>query len=88
MTPNKFKFVKKNETPDISFRRVGIYAGSIYKLIENKSSQSHYFIKFDEELTDETFDRLSKINYKCKNDTCGPRSISKQELIKEFNIIL
>ena len=71
--------------PDISFRRVGINAGSISKNIEEKSFQSHYFIKFDILLTDELFDKLVKIDSNEKNNTVGPKSISTQELIKEFN---
>lgn len=88
LIPNKFKFVKKNENPDISFRRVGVYAGNIDKSIDNKSIQSHYFIKFDNELTDSMLDNLINIKYINKNDTVGPKSISKQELIKEFNNII
>ena len=83
--PNNYKFVKKTDGHDISFRRVGVNAGVIDKETEKKSTQSHYFIKFDIELTDALFDKLKKINYNCKNNTCGPKSISKQELIKEFN---
>ena len=41
----------------------------------------------DIELTDELFDKITKITYDCKDNTCGPKSISKQELIKEFNMI-
>ncbi len=85
LIPNKYKFVKKNEKHDISFRRVGVNAGNIDNDTEKNSVQSHYFIKFDIELTKELFDKISKINYDCKNNTCGPNSISKQELIKEFN---
>jgi hypothetical protein len=85
LIPNKYKFVKKNDKHDISFRRVGVNAGDIDKETEKKSVQSHYFIKFDIELTDELFDKLKNIVYNCKNNTCGPKSISKQELIKEFN---
>ena len=85
LIPNKYKFVKKIDKPDISFRRVGVNAGYISKEIEDKSIQSHYFIKFDIELTDILFNKLKNIIYNCKDNTCGPRSISKQELIKEFN---
>ena len=85
LIPNKYKFVKKEENHDISFRRVGVNAGDIDRETENKSIQSHYFIKFDMELTEELFDTLNTINYDSKNNTCGPKSISKQELIKEFN---
>ena len=87
--PNKYRFIKKEDNPDISFRRVGVYAGKIYKEINDKSAQSHYFIKFDNGiLTDELFYKLSIIKYLSKNNTVGPRSISKQELIKEFNDII
>lgn len=85
MVPKKYKFVKKTEIHDISFRRVGINAGNIDKNTDNKSTQSHYFIKFDEELTNELFTKLSEIDYNSRSNTCGPPSISKQELIKEFN---
>ena len=88
LIPNNYKFVKKTDSHDISFRRVGVNAGDIDKETEKKSIQSHYFIKFDIELTDVLFNKLTKIHYNCKNNTCGPKSISKQELIKEFNKVL
>lgn len=88
LKPNKFFFVKKANNPDISFRRVGVYAGNIERDYSDKSEQSHYFIKFEEELTEELFEQLSNINFLCKNNTVGPCSISKQELILEFNKIL
>jgi len=86
--PRNFSFVKKEDNPDISFRRVGVYAGKIDKSIEDKSIQSHYFIKFDKEISQEIYDKLSKIQYTSRDDTVGPRSISKTELISQFNIIL
>jgi predicted RNA methylase len=87
LVPNKYKFVKKEENHHISFRRVGVNAGDIDRNTEKKSTQSHYFIKFDTILTDELFDKLSNINHSGKDNTVGPKSISKQELIKEFNLI-
>jgi predicted RNA methylase len=84
--PKGYLFVKQNENPDISFRRVGVYAGKIDRDTESKSFQSHYFIKFEHDLTDEVFETLASINYQSKNNTVGPKSISKQELIKEFNV--
>ena len=84
-TPINFRFVKKNEDHDISFRRVGVNAGDIDTDTENKSIQTHYFIKFDIELTTILYDTLKGIRYDCKHDTCGPKSISKQELIREYN---
>jgi len=87
LVPLNFVFVKKTDNPDISFRRVGVNAGTINKKIniEEKSIQSHYFIKFTNNNTiDENINKLSKITY-AFNNTVGPKSISKQELIKSFN---
>jgi hypothetical protein len=95
LEPIDFEFVKKTDTPDISFRRVGVNAGTIMTDIEDKSEQSHYFIKFtnknetnneDNEL-DETIEKLKNIKFNF-NNTVGPKSISKQELILEFNKLL
>lgn len=88
LKPTKYEFVKRNENPDISFRRVGVYAGKIDKDYLSKSTQSHYFIKFTDELTDDLFNKLLLIQYPSKNNTTGPKSISKQELIYEFNKVL
>ena len=89
MIPKHFTFVKKNEDHDISFRRVGVYAGKIDIETENKSPQSHYFIKFkDVEVNEELLKKIKKIYFECSDYTVGQKSISKQELIKEFNQIL
>ena len=85
LEPLKFMFVNKEESPDISFRRVGVNAGTIMKETNDKSSQSHYFIKFTNNKTiNENIKLLKNINFDT-NNTVGPKSISKQELIKEFN---
>ena len=86
--PKKFSFVKKEDSPDIAFRRVGVNAGTLYENIYDKSQQSHYFIKFDN--TDDRsnyIESLKKLSFPC-NNTVGPKSISKQELIVEFNKVL
>ncbi len=93
-----FEFVKKNESPDISFRRVGVNAGNIDTDCASKSEQSHYFIKFNNITTSQSpsqsqssNSRLDKIITKLKNikftehNTVGPKSISKQEIIKAYN---
>jgi predicted RNA methylase len=89
LEPANFEFVKKTESPDISFRRVGVNAGTIDDTIENKSIQSHYFIKFTSEYlaTSEYIRRLSQLTYDF-NNSVGPKSISKQELIYKFNQVL
>ena len=85
--PLHFNFVKKTENPDISFHRVGVNAGTIDANCD-KSIQSHYFIKFtnDKSVADNII-LLSEITYDF-NNTIGPKSISKQELIQKFNPLL
>ena len=61
LLPIKFKFVKKQDPHDISFRRVGVYAGNISRDTESKSIESHYFIKFNNKLDDNLFNALSII---------------------------
>lgn len=85
LKPIGFNFVKKKDNPDYSLRRVGVYAGKISCEIENKSEQSHYFIKLERTYTD-FVEKYNKIKWMHDN-TVGPRSISKQEFIKEINII-
>jgi hypothetical protein len=73
-----------SHSPDISFRRVGVYAGKIDTDV-NKSVQSHYFIKFTNgKSLGENLEQLKQVTF-AHNNTVGPKSISKQELIAEFN---
>ena len=73
--------------PDISFRRVGVYAGKI-ETDTNKSEQSHYFIKFtNNRPLCENLNKLKAVTFDF-NNTVGPKSISKLELINEFNRVL
>ena len=88
LEPTGFVFVNKMEDPDISFRRVGVNAGKIDTYITDKSIQSHYFIKFtNNKLLSNNVKNISTIKYSF-NNTVGPKSISKQELIKEFIKVL
>ena len=87
LEPLNFIFVKKTESPDISFRRVGVNAGAIDTNIAEKSVQSHYFIKFTNREISDNIKKLSTISFDFDN-TVGPKSISKQELIGKFNPLL
>jgi hypothetical protein len=103
LEPINFRFVKKIENdwvdvggkggndsspPDASFRRIGVNAGKLDTNIEGKSEESHYFIRFTNgKSVAENIERLSKIEY-IFNNTVGPKSISKQELIKYWRGIL
>lgn len=88
LEPLNFSFVSKVENPDISVRRVGVNAGRIDIKIEDKNIQSHYFIKFTNNKPKKyNISKLSKIKYTF-NNCVGPNSISKQELIFQFNKFL
>jgi len=87
LNPSIFQFVKQDENPDISFRRVGVNAGTIDDMeLDKKSFQSHYFIKFGPAITNkkEFIEKMRQIEY-AKDNTVGPKSIGKQEIIREIN---
>lgn len=74
-----FSFVKKDDGPQITIRRVGFYAGKASTDL-NKSIQSHYFIRFNV-CVDLSLVCESLNNYIYKdNNTVGPRSLSKGEV--------
>ncbi len=88
LNPEHFVFVKKGDAPDIAVRRVGVNAGRISSEIEDKSPESHYFITFtNSDSVEDNIERVSEIVYEF-NNTVGPKSISKQELIAKFNPLL
>lgn len=74
-----FNFVKKSEPHDLAFRRVGFYAGRIFDDTKDKSEQSHYFIKSNIDI-EELKSIFNNIKWE-HNNTAGPRSIGKRELI-------
>ena len=85
LCPTYYSFVKTDANPDISIRRVGVYAGKISKDIVDKSPQSHYFIQLKNGIDIDTFmSKYASITFE-EDNTVGPKSISKQELICELN---
>lgn len=74
--PKTFMFTKKSGA-NVAIRRVGVYAGTAYLDI-NKSEESHYFVYVDN--PNEFINYVNAIKWE-HNNTVGPRSISKQELI-------
>ena len=72
-----FEFCKKEEA-DYSIRRVGFYAGKVENL--DVSESSHYFIKDKKN----AILILKQIKYEDALNTVGARSISKNEIIKEY----
>jgi hypothetical protein len=88
LEPIHFKFVKQTQDPDISVRRIGVNAGVISQNTVDKSVESHYFIKFtNSKSVEDNINSLLGITYEFDN-TVGPKSISKQELIAKFNPLL
>lgn len=82
--PNFIEYVKKTNEPNVSIRRVGVYAGKINKNFENDSIQSHYFLKIKNIPVDEFVEKYKKnVNFSHDN-TVGPKSLSIQELNKEI----
>ena len=86
--PIGFEFVTKNDPHDISFRRVGVNAGVVDTETDNKSPQSHYFIRFTNDCNlNDNVARVRKLQYET-NNTVGPKSISKPEVIRAFNPVI
>lgn len=86
--PKSFTYVKKNESPHFSLRRVGVYAGNISTDIQNKSEQSHYFIKLNENISKSVFlEKYNTIHFE-HNNTVGPKSISKKEFTSKMNTVI
>jgi hypothetical protein len=86
--PVGFTFVEKENKPHVSVRRVGVNAGIVCEDTEDKSPQSHYFLKFtNEKLINQIIEKLTEVKFDFDN-TVGPKSISKQELLLKYNPIL
>lgn len=78
-----FDFVDRKDA-DFRIQRVGGNAGKASSDL-NVSKQSNYFIKNNTELTNKEFiDIINSINFKNRNFSVGPRSLSKSELINEI----
>ena len=88
--PAGFMFTTKSAAHDISVRRVGVNAGRVCLAAgsADKSEQSHYFIAFcNGRARDDNVSAVRAIVYD-DNNTVGPKSVSKQELIARFNAVL
>lgn len=88
LEPQGFVFCKKEENPDVAIRRVGVYAGKLLETnLQDLSTQSHYFLK----MTGTPLHKFKKLFKEIifeKDNTVGPRSISKQEIIKKMSLVV
>lgn len=88
LKPNNFNFVKKTEDFDLAFRRVGVNAGYVETNKDNFEALNvncFYFIKINEDVNTTDFINKIKTLHFDFNNTVGPKSISKQELISKMN---
>lgn len=90
INPIGFEYVKPNEKYHIAFRRVGGLAGKCYKNDGSEFSiQSHYFIKFSDDIVcyvDRIMEKTN--NHTFPSNTLGPRSLSKSEANVVINDII
>ena len=86
--PKGYSFVRKEDEHDISVRRVGGSAGCCDTSTGDKASQSHYFLRFNDRISDHLIEKMKKMKFCSRDDTVGPRSISKPELIQELNKLM
>lgn len=88
--PKGFEYVKCNEDYHIAFRRVGGLAGKCYKNNNSEFNiQSHYFIKFNDDIAPYIDTIIEKINnHEFPSNTVGPRSLSKNEINFVINNII
>jgi predicted RNA methylase len=83
-----YNFVSKTDNPNIAFRRVGHNAGKFtFDNLGDLSTESHYFIKCDKPLHEQLKNAIQNLQW-ASNNTTGPKSISKQELIRTLNTLI
>lgn len=83
LTATKFTFTNK-ENANLAIRRVGINAGSVFTDTD-VSLTSHYFLQVDD--PERAKELISNITFS-SDDTTGPRSIPKNELIIKLEEVL
>lgn len=82
--PTSFAFVKHTEPHDVAFRRVGAHAGHVFRETGDKSSSSHYFLRFTNGRSiEDNYRHLCTLVFPHGNTT-GPRSISQQDLLRAW----
>lgn len=91
-SPAGFSFIPRSENPDFSVQRVGGRAGSASSQWQEKSIQSHYFVKLDTAVTPEILEALiadfNASPFPSRNHSVGPRSISKGDVAEVLNKLL
>lgn len=79
--PDYYIYTTKDGNPDVTIRRVGVNTGLISIYIDDKSSTSHYFLKFIKKINIDHFINWYKtLKFDDTLNTVGPKSLSKPEL--------
>lgn len=85
--PSGYVFVSKDRA-HAAIRRVGVYAGAMSLETQDKCVQTHHFIAFEAEYdrgaVAAAFNQLTWTH----NNTVGPRSVSKPEVVRALNPIM
>lgn len=87
-TSDYFDFTKDKEKADFRIQRVGGKAGVAFNDKEGAISSNYYLINKSQFSTEELVKILNTVVYYSLEDTVGPKSLPKGELISESNIIL
>ena len=85
----KFKYIKVDEKPDFSFRRVGAKAGTA-SLDLTVSAQSNHFIKLNNPVDDinELIAKINKIDWGLTNKKGTYPSLSKGQITEQLEELL
>jgi len=83
---NIFKFTRDKSKANVALRRVGHTAGTTSSLPHQANENSHYFLHVsgDQKKIKQFIDTCNKFIYQ-KNNTVGPRSITKTEFLINFD---
>jgi hypothetical protein len=83
LKPKNFSFTTK-ENANLAIRRVGVNAGNVFTDV-NVSESSHYFLKVKNPYNAKEI--ISQLSFS-SDDTTGPRSIPKNELILKIDEVI
>lgn len=83
-----FSFVKTKEEADFRIQRVGGNAGRAYLDKNGAISSNYYLVNTSSFPTEKLVEKLNEVKYQSLEDTVGPKSLPKGELIYYSNLVL
>lgn len=88
MTTSLFDFTKNTDEADFRIQRVGGSAGKAYSDKKGALSSNYYLVNKTEHSVEYLVELLNTIDYPSINDTVGPKSLPKGEMIYEIELLL